>query len=72
MRFGFREVHEIREDKGERSLPTSFPKELKAKSMFAKELHCHELDDPMTDAWNWVLEQVTSSSQSNSNPDSKE
>lgn len=73
MRIGFREIHEIREDKGERSLPTSFPKELKVKPMFAKELQCHELDnDFMTDAWNWVLEQVTSSSQSNSNPDSKE
>ena len=73
MRIGFREIHEIREDKGERSLPTSFPKELKVKPMFPKELHCHELDDdPMTDAWNWVLEQVASSSQSNSKPDSKE
>lgn len=75
MRMHFHEINEIKEDKGERRLPASddfkFPKELKVKPMFAKELQCHELDDDfMTDAWNWVLEQVTSSSQSNSNPDS--
>ena len=49
MRMHFHEINEIKEDKGERSLPVSddfkFPKELKAKPMFAKELHCHWLDD---------------------------
>ena len=46
MRIGFREIHEIRED-SERSLPTSFPKEIKAKSMFPKELkpHCSNEDN---------------------------
>ena len=43
MRIYFSEVREIKEDRGERSLPTSdnfsFPKEFKAKPMFAKELH---------------------------------
>lgn len=52
MRMHFSEISEIKEDNGERSLPVSdtfkFPKELKAKPMFAKELHCHELDnEPM-------------------------
>lgn len=41
MRIGFSEIHEIKEDKGERSLPTSFPKELKAKPMFPKEIKPH-------------------------------
>ena len=61
MRFGFREVREIKEDKGERRLPASddfkFPKELKVKPMFAKELHCHELDDePMTNGFEFPKE----------------
>ena len=38
MRFGFKEIYEIKEDRGERSLPTSFPKELSTKPMFPKEL----------------------------------
>lgn len=45
MRMHFSEVREVREDKGERSLPTSFPKELKAKPMFAKELKPHFSDE---------------------------
>ncbi len=45
MRMHFSEIHEVCEDKGERSLPTSFPKELKPKSMFAKELKPHLDED---------------------------
>ena len=45
MRMHFHEINEIKEDKGERSLPTSFPKELKAKPMFAKELKPHFSDE---------------------------
>ena len=62
MRVGFRERYEIREDKGERSLPASdsftFPKELKAKPMFAKELHIHGgLDsEPETDGFEFPKE----------------
>ena len=44
MRIGFREIHEIRED-SERSLPTSFPKEIKAKPMFPKEIKPHFNND---------------------------
>lgn len=45
MRMHFSEVREIKEDKGERSLPTSFPKELKAKPMFPKEIKPHFDDE---------------------------
>lgn len=45
MRLGFSEIREVREDKGERSLPTSFSKELSSKPMFAKELKPHFDDD---------------------------
>ena len=52
MRIGFKEINEINEDKSERSLPTSdnfsFPKELKVKSMFAKELHVRGFDNEPT------------------------
>ena len=41
MRMHFSEIREIKEDKGERSLPTSFPKELKPKPMFPKEIKPH-------------------------------
>ena len=45
MKMHFSEIREVSEDNGERSLPTSFPKELKAKSMFAKELKPHFSDE---------------------------
>ena len=49
MRIGFREIHEIREDKDERSLPASdsftFPKEIKTKPMFPKEIKPHFNND---------------------------
>ena len=49
MRMHFSEVREVREDKGERSLPMSddfhFSKELKVKPMFAKELKPHFSDE---------------------------
>lgn len=49
MRMHFSEVREVREDKGERSLPASdsftFPKEIKAKPMFPKELKPHFNDE---------------------------
>ena len=49
MRMHFHEIREISEDKGERSLPVSdsfkFPKELKPKPMFAKELKPHFNED---------------------------
>lgn len=47
MRMHFHEINEIKEDKGERSLPTSFPKEIKAKPIFPKELkpHCSDEDN---------------------------
>ena len=44
MRMHFSEIHEVREDNGERSLP-SFPKELKVKPMFDKELKPHFSDE---------------------------
>lgn len=45
MRMHFHEINEIREDKGERSLPTSFPKELSSKPMFPKEIKPHFNDE---------------------------
>lgn len=61
MRIRFSEINEIVEDKGERSLPTSdafkFPKEIQVKPMFAKELHCHGLDnEPMTNDFKFPKE----------------
>ena len=45
MRMHFSEVREIKEDKGEKNLPTSFPKELNVKPMFPKELKPHFRDE---------------------------
>ena len=49
MRMHFSEVREVREDKGERSLPMSddfhFPKEIKTKRMFQKEIKPHFNND---------------------------
>lgn len=47
MRMHFHEINEIKKDKGERKLPVSFPKELKAKPIFPKELkpHCSYEDN---------------------------
>ena len=61
MRMHFHEISEIREDKGERSLPVSddfhFPKELKVKPMFAKELHAHGFDnEPTTNGFEFPKE----------------
>lgn len=41
MRMHFSEIREIREDKGERNLPNSFPKKLSSKPMFSKEIKPH-------------------------------
>ena len=49
MRMHFHEINEIKEDKGERSLPASdsftFPKEIKTKPMFPKEIKPHFNND---------------------------